>query len=60
MNGCVVSFTVHKSTGLNESKTDSEDPELGLAELETCGLQRWSYLVRNTNVYTVALFTIRK
>lgn len=37
-----------------------KDPEAGLAELWTCGFEQWSYLVRNTNVYSVALFTISK
>lgn len=31
---------------------------MGLAGLLTCGFEQWSYLVRNTNVYSVALFTM--
>lgn len=41
-------------------KKKKTDPEEGLAELWTCGFEQWSYLVRNTNVYSIALFTIAK
>ena len=33
---------------------------MGLAELQTCGFEQWSYLARNTNVHSFALFTIEK
>lgn len=41
-----------------KKEADPEDSEMGLAEVLTCGFEQWSYLVRNTNVYSVALFTI--
>lgn len=43
-----------------ERERKKKDPDVGLAGLWTCGFEQWSYLVRNTNVYSVALFTISK
>lgn len=64
MSGCVVPWRAQLSGVLNElkkkKKKDPEDSEMGLAELRTRGFEEWSYLVRNTNVYSVALFTIEK
>lgn len=64
MNEQLCCFMPRTAPVLNElkkkKKADPEDSEMGLAEVLTCGFEQWSYLVRNTNVYSVALFTIQK
>ncbi len=61
MNERLCCFVPRTAPVLNEFiKKKKTDPEEGLAELWTCGFEQWSYLVRNTNVYSIALFTIAK
>lgn len=37
-----------------------DTPNWAWQEALTCGFERWSYLDENTNVYSVALFTMLK
>lgn len=63
MSTCWMNERLCAAPVLNEERErekKKKDPDAGLAGLWTCGFEQWSYLVRNTNVYSVALFTISK
>lgn len=58
---CFVNERIHVRKSQRERKKRILDtPNWAWQEALTCGFERWSYLDENTNVYSVALFTMLK